>query len=55
MQLVMELVACSVVTDTYSLLLPSQIYHTESEMFGAYILLRMHHISAGVLSRMYAV
>lgn len=54
MKLVMEHVADSAVTDMYTLLLPSQTYHTESERVGACILLYMHHISA-VLCRTYEV
>jgi hypothetical protein len=55
MKLVMEHDADSVVTDTNNLLLPSQTHHHESEMLGAYMLLHMHHISAGVLSRTHAL
>jgi hypothetical protein len=43
------------VTDMYNLLLLSQAYDIESEMFGACILLQIHHINAGVLSRTYEV
>ena len=55
MKLVMELVAGSVVTDICKLILPSQTYHTESERVVACILLRMHRISTGDLSRTYEV
>ena len=55
MKLVMELVAGSVVTDMYNMLLPSQTYLTESERVGACILIRLHDISTGVLTRTYEV